>query len=108
MTLFFVGVVEMIIVAFWTKVVSQSKVAMTGAITVINIFIWYYVVSVVVENIGNWTTIASYALGCAIGAMIGAVEEKKWPFRHWRQRLLSRRKNSNKRVALPANATNEI
>ena len=35
MTLFFIGVVEMLIVAIWTKMVSGNQVLAGGAITVI-------------------------------------------------------------------------
>jgi len=77
MALFFVGVIEMIISASWTKSVSKANVALTGAITSINIFIWYYVIRVVVENLDNWFAIIPYTAGCAIGAMLGAVDREK-------------------------------
>jgi len=70
MALFFIGIVEMIIISFWTKVVSDTKVVASGIITVINIFIWYYVLQTVIENITNFWLILIYALGCAIGTMI--------------------------------------
>ena len=77
MTLFFVGVIEMIISASWTKSVSKANIALTGAITSVNIFIWYYVIRVVVDNLDNWYAIIPYTAGCAIGAMIGAVDQEK-------------------------------
>ncbi len=77
MTLFFVGVIEMIISASWTKSVSKANVALTGAITSVNIFIWFYVIRVVVENLDNWYAIVPYTAGCAIGAMLGAVDREK-------------------------------
>ncbi len=77
MTLFFVGVIEMIISASWTKSVSKANVALTGAITSVNIFIWYYVIRTVVENLDNWFAIIPYTAGCAIGAMIGAIDQEK-------------------------------
>jgi len=77
MTLFFVGVIEMIISASWTKSVSKANVALTGAITSVNIFIWYYVIRVVVENLDNWYAIVPYTAGCALGAMLGAVDREK-------------------------------
>ncbi len=78
MSLFFVGIVEMIIVASWTKAVSKSNVVQTGMVTTVNILIWYYVLRQVVENLDNWSAIVPYTLGCAIGAMLGAVERKQW------------------------------
>jgi uncharacterized protein YebE (UPF0316 family) len=76
MTLFFVGIIEMIIVALWTRFVTQANILMSGVITIINIFIWYYVIQTVVDNLGDWTTIVPYALGCAIGTMLGTASEK--------------------------------
>lgn len=70
MLLFFIGVLEMVILTAWTKVVGDNRVAWSGLITLINIFIWYYVLSVVVSNISNVTLIIAYALGCASGTMI--------------------------------------
>jgi len=77
MTLFFVGVIEMIISALWTKSVSKANVALTGAITSVNIFIWYYVIRTVIGNLDNWFAIIPYTAGCAIGAMLGAVDQEK-------------------------------
>jgi len=77
MALFFVGVIEMIISASWTKSVSKANVALTGAITSVNIFIWYYVIRTVVGNLDNWFAIIPYTAGCAIGAMLGAIDQEK-------------------------------
>ena len=74
MTLFLVGVIEMIIATNWTKSVAKANVALTGVITTINIFIWYYVLRQVVDNLDKWYAIIPYASGCALGAMVAAVE----------------------------------
>ncbi|HCC22688.1 TPA: hypothetical protein DF272_00710 [Candidatus Falkowbacteria bacterium] len=68
--LFFVGLVEMVIVTSWTKTVTESKVLMSGVITVLNIAIWYYVLEKIVSDITNIALIAMYAIGCAVGTMI--------------------------------------
>lgn len=68
--LFFVGFVEMIIAAAWTKTVAETKVYASGLVTVVNILIWYYVLSMIVDNINNWTIAVVYAIGCALGTMI--------------------------------------
>lgn len=70
MILFFIGIIEMIVISSWTHVVSETRVIASGLITVVNIFIWYYVLQSVVDNIGNIQTILLYALGCAIGTML--------------------------------------
>ena len=70
MILFFVGVIEMVIIASWTKVVTESKVMVSGVITILNIFIWYYVLDKIVSDLGNFQLIVLYAVGCAIGTMM--------------------------------------
>lgn len=70
MALFFVGVLEMIIVTLWTKLVVETRVLASGAITMVNILIWYYVLQKIVDNINNWRLVLLYALGCAIGTII--------------------------------------
>ena len=80
-TLFFVGIVEMMIIAVWTKMVADNKILASGVVTVINIVTWYYVLQTILEDIGNWQLIVVYAIGCAIGTMATAwyfqVKEKK-------------------------------
>jgi len=77
MTLFFVGVIEMIISASWTKAVNKANIALTGAITSVNILIWYYVIRVVVADLENWYAIVPYTAGCALGSMLGAIDQRK-------------------------------
>ena len=71
MVLFIVGVVEMLIVTAWTETVTRARVLESGMITIINIFIWYYVLERVVNDIGNFSLIVIYAIGCAVGTMMG-------------------------------------
>ncbi|MFH1047468.1 MAG: DUF5698 domain-containing protein [Patescibacteria group bacterium] len=70
MMLFFIGVVEMMIAAAWTRTVSSSKVLPSGAITMVNIFIWYFVLQTIIEDVTNWHVIVFYAMGCAVGTML--------------------------------------
>jgi hypothetical protein len=70
MSLFFIGILEMLIVTAWTKVVTKSQVIASGAITWINILIWYYVLQAMVNDIGNWYMAMLYATGCAAGTII--------------------------------------
>lgn len=67
--LFFIGILEMVIVTMWTKAVSETQVLVSGVITMINIFIWYYVLETIVNNVSNWQLVLLYAAGCAIGTM---------------------------------------
>ena len=70
MILFFVGILEMVVISAWTHMVSETRVIASGLTTVINILIWYYVLQSVVDNIGNIQNIVLYALGCAVGTMV--------------------------------------
>ena len=69
MILFFVGFVEMIIVTAQTKSVADSKIIMSGAVTLIHTLIWYYVLSKIVENISNWNLAILYGVGCTLGTI---------------------------------------
>jgi len=71
LTLFLVGVIEMIIATAWTRLVSKAQVLASGAITIVNIFIWYYVLRVIIDDISNWQLIVTYAIGCAAGTVVG-------------------------------------
>lgn len=79
--LFFVGIVEMVIIAAWTKTVSDNKILASGVITLINIVTWYYVLERILQDLGNWRIVAVYATGCALGTMLTTwyfqVKEKK-------------------------------
>lgn len=68
--LFIIGIIEMIIISVWTKVVTDNKILTSGIITFINILIWYYVLESVVSDINNIQLILFYALGCTIGTML--------------------------------------
>jgi len=64
------GILEMMIISLWTRFVSESKIMASGITTVVNIFIWYYVLQSVIDDIGNVNLVALYAFGCAVGTMI--------------------------------------
>lgn len=70
MVLFFIGVLEMIIVTFWTKLVVETRVIASGVVTMINVLIWYYVLQAIVDDINNWKLVVLYAFGCAVGTVI--------------------------------------
>lgn len=70
MVLFFIGVVEMLIVTAWTKAVTRTKIVASGIITMVNVLIWYYVLQTIVDNINNWSLALLYALGCALGTVV--------------------------------------
>ena len=69
--LFFVGMIEMLILTVWTKLVTGKQIALSGVITFINVLIWYYVIQSIVNNINNINLIILYAIGCALGTTLG-------------------------------------
>jgi len=72
MFIFIIGVIEMFVIAYWTKTVVESRVYMSGIITIVNVLIWFYVLQTFVDNIDNWYLVMSYALGCAVGTMLSS------------------------------------
>ncbi|MEI6627046.1 MAG: DUF5698 domain-containing protein [bacterium] len=70
MTLFIIGVVEMLIATAWTRTVTKTQVLASSTITLINVLIWYYVLQQIVDNISNWSVVFLYALGCSVGTAI--------------------------------------
>ena len=84
MILFFIGVVEMVIISTWTKAVTETKIIFSGLVTIINVLIWYYVLETVLNDINNTQVIIQYAFGCALGTMLSTAyfsrqENKKNP-----------------------------
>lgn len=69
-TLFFIGVLEMVIITAWTKIVSDSKVLASGVVTFVNVFIWYLVLQTILADVNNFRVVAFYAAGCAVGTML--------------------------------------
>ena len=78
MVLFFVGMIEMIIIAVWTKVVTKNQILASGIVTMINVLTWYYVLQQILNDIGNWQRVVLYAFGCALG-VVGST----WYFQHY-------------------------
>ncbi len=70
MALFLIGVVEMLVVTAWTKLVTKTQVLASGGVTMVNVLIWYYVLQQIVSDIDNWQIAFVYAAGCAVGTVI--------------------------------------
>ncbi|OGF31146.1 hypothetical protein A2300_02055 [Candidatus Falkowbacteria bacterium RIFOXYB2_FULL_35_7] len=68
--LFLIGILEMAIISAWTKTVSEEKILLSGIITFGNIFVWYYVLQTLLNDLSNWQLIFWYALGCTTGTML--------------------------------------
>jgi hypothetical protein len=100
MILFFVGIIEMTISAMWTKSVAKAEVLSNGAITGVHLLIWYFVLQKVVENLGDWTTIIPYMLGCMLGSMIGAMDRRTLK-RKFRKAFRVRKATKPQKKAVP-------
>lgn len=83
----------------WTKVVTKTQVIASGVITVINIMIWYYVLGTIVTNLDSFVLVIEYAIGCAIGTMIGT-------YYFGRKEKRDREKRKNAKKALTATSKN--
>ena len=69
-SLFIIGLVEMVIATLWTKTVMETKALASGLVTMVNIILWYYVLRVIIDDITNWQLVIIYALGCMVGTML--------------------------------------
>jgi uncharacterized protein YebE (UPF0316 family) len=78
MLLFFIGIIEMLILTVWTKVVTKTQVLASGIVTLINILIWYYVIQTIVNDINNWNLALLYAVGCAVGTAGSTYAYQLW------------------------------
>jgi len=92
--LFLIGVIEMVILTLWTKVVVETKVIASGVMTAISIFIWYYALSRLMTDISNTNLIVAYAAGCALGTMIvttlSVPRYQQWLKKHYEGMLQKR------------------
>ena len=78
MALFFIGVIEMLIVTAWTRLVTKTKIIASGGVTMVNVLIWYYVLRQMVTDISNWKLAVIYAFGCSLGTLISLMISQYW------------------------------
>jgi uncharacterized protein YebE (UPF0316 family) len=74
--LFAVGIVESFVLSLNTKFLQGNKKLASFIIAFIGIFIWYYVISSVIENLHNIWIIFSYAIGYASGDVLAILFDK--------------------------------
>ena len=65
--IFIAGFFEFVIRVIDYKAIQRSKCFYSAIITFINIWVWYYIIASVVENLNNFWLIFVYAIGCALG-----------------------------------------
>lgn len=68
--LFFIGIIECFFSALRYKLLQKNKQLFCMIISYTNIFIWYFMLRAVIDNINNLYLIAVYAAGYSLGDML--------------------------------------
>ncbi len=63
--IFLVGILESFFYSFNTKTIQKNMEFLSFIVSIISVFLWYYVIVMVVENVNNFWLILAY--GCANG-----------------------------------------
>lgn len=63
--IFLIGILESFFYSFNTKTIQKNMQFLSFLVSVVSVFLWYYVIMIVVENINNFWLILAY--GCANG-----------------------------------------
>lgn len=67
MLILFIGMAEMVFSTLWAKYVQETRVYASTMVTVAHVFVWYYILRTVVDQINNIGIVVMYAAGCGIG-----------------------------------------
>lgn len=70
MLILFIGMAEMIFSTLWAKYVQEARIWASTVITMSHVFVWYFVLKTVIEQLNNLTIVFMYAIGCGLGNMI--------------------------------------
>lgn len=96
--LFFVGIGEEFINILYYKVGQKNYKYACGFFQMIRVFIWYYVLRTIVENLSVWYLVFFYALGGSIGDYLSLTFE---PYLEkkiiWIRKLLKKKGRYKKR-----------
>ena len=65
--IFLIGMAEMVLATLWAKYVQDKSVIGSTAVTILHVFVWYFVLRTVIDQIDNIGIVVAYALGCGIG-----------------------------------------
>lgn len=97
-SLFIVGILEELTAILYYKACEKEYKYACGIFQIIRVFIWYFVLRIIVENIDNIWLILFYAIGGAYGDWVSlTIEpllEKKFL---WIHRLFKKKKGRKKR-----------
>ena len=92
MLIFLVGMAEMVLSTLWTNYVQEKSPFGSTLVTVIHVFVWYYVLRTVLDQIDNIAIVFYYAAGCGAGTLLPmlfreSIEKRLKAFRRKRQAL---------------------
>lgn len=73
MLIFMIGMAEMVLSTLWTKYVQEKSVVGSTAVTMIHVFVWYYVLRTLIDQIDNIMIVVAYAFGCGAGNIIAII-----------------------------------
>lgn len=73
MLILFIGMAEMIFSTLWAKYVQEARVWASTLITMSHVFVWYFVLKTVIEQLNNMNVVFMYAIGCGLGNMLAIV-----------------------------------
>ena len=76
--LFVVGIIEFFLGVVDFKLTQRSKMLLSALCTVAGIYIWYFIIRTVIDNIDNLLLITSYALGSGAGCYLALRVDQKW------------------------------
>lgn len=65
--LFVAGFAEFVIKVVDYKAMQRSKCLYSSIITIISIYVWFYIIASLVNDLSNLKLLFTYAMGCAIG-----------------------------------------
>lgn len=73
MLIFVIGMAEMVLSTLWARYVQDKSIAGSTSVTMIHVFVWYYVLRTFIDQIDNIMIVVAYALGCGVGNVIAIV-----------------------------------
>jgi uncharacterized protein YebE (UPF0316 family) len=101
MLIFLIGMAEMVLSTLWAKYVQDKSVVGSTAVTMIHVFVWYYVLRTFIDQIENIGIVVAYALGCGVGNML-AIYIGEYSNKHFAARKRKKSKAIRTDVSIPA------
>jgi uncharacterized protein YebE (UPF0316 family) len=107
MLIFCIGMVEMVLATLWAKYVQEARAYASTFITVAHVFVWYYVLRTVVEQLNDVSIVMMYAAGCGIGNLLVVMVGEMLKKRHARRSRTRAKKHTDEAPVstMPARVT---